>query len=107
MNAEISGNCDRCGSGDLRRLISKVSIGRPPMDPSKLNKQEMLDGVDYADPASMANFFRRMTDTFQDEPNEYMEDIVGRLDHGESVEHSLGLEHLHQQAEPESAGEAE
>ena len=77
------------------------------MDPTKLNKQEMLDGVDYGDPASMANFFRRMTDTFQDEPNEYMNDIVGRLDKGESVEQSLGLEHLHEHAEPESAGEGE
>jgi hypothetical protein len=67
---------------------------RAPLDPGTLNKAELLDGVDYTNPASMASFFRRMGDTFHDEPNEHMDEIIGRLDHGERVEKALDL-HTH------------
>ena len=101
ITSDIKGVCDRCGSADLQRIISKVAILRAPFDPSKLNKQEMLDGVDYTNPASMAQFLRRMGDTFQDEQNDYMDDIIGRLDHNEPVEKALGMEdHFHGHSEP-------
>ena len=95
INSEARGTCERCGSADLQRLISKVAILRPPVDPSKFNKQEMLDGVNFENPASMANFFRRMGDTFQDGPNEHMDEIIGRLDHGENVADTLGIDLNH------------
>ena len=63
----MSDTCDRCGSPDLQRLISKVAILRPAFDASKLDKRELLNGVDFQNPASMAQFFRKMGDTFQDE----------------------------------------
>ena len=67
------------------------------MDPANLNHTEMLDGVDYTDPASMANFFRRMGESFQDEPNEHMDEIIGRLDAGDPVERALDLNmHSHE-----------
>jgi putative FmdB family regulatory protein len=88
------GTCDQCGSADLRRLVSRVAVLRGPVDPERLNKGELLDGVNYSDPASMASFFRRMQDTFHDEPNEHMDEIIGRLDHGEAVERALDL-HMH------------
>ena len=50
------------------------------------------DGVDYTNPASMANFFRKMGSAFDDEPNEHMDEIVGRLDHGEPVYKALDLD---------------
>jgi putative FmdB family regulatory protein len=101
ITSEVKGVCDRCGSADLQRIISKVAILRAPMDPSKLNKQELLDGVDYTNPASMAQFLRKMGDTFQDDQNDYMDDIIGRLDHGERVEHALGMDdHFHGHSEP-------
>jgi putative FmdB family regulatory protein len=106
ITSEVKGVCDRCGSADLQRIISKVTVLRAPFDPSKLNKQEMLDGVDYSNPASMAQFFRRMGDTFQDDQNDYMDEIIGRLDHGERVEHAIGMdEHFHGGTEPSGGGE--
>jgi hypothetical protein len=57
-----------------------------------LNKAELLDGVDYTNPQSMASFFRRMGNEFQDEPNEHMDEIIGRLDHGEAVHEALDLD---------------
>ena len=92
MSSDATGVCDRCGSPDLSRLVSRVAIVRAPLDPSSLNKGELLDGVDYTNPASMAAFFRRMGDTFHDEPNEHMDEIIGRLDHGERVEQALELD---------------
>jgi hypothetical protein len=35
-----------------------------------------------------------MGDAFQDEPNVHMDEIIGRLDHGEPVEKALDL-HMH------------
>jgi putative FmdB family regulatory protein len=93
--ASAGGNCDRCGSADLQRLVSRVAVLRSALDPSTLNKDELLDGVNYTDPASMASFFRRMGEAFHDEPNEHMDEIIGRLDHGEAVERALDL-HMHE-----------
>jgi len=102
MSADASGTCDRCGSADLRRLVSRFAVLRAPVNPTALNKNELLDGVNYSDPASMAQFFHRMTDAFQDEPNEHMDEIVGRLEHGESVEQALEL-HTHDHGDTESS----
>src|SRR5712692_10301020 len=86
ISSEVNGACERCGSKDLRRLISRVAVLRPAFDPTSLSKEQLLDGVDYTNPASMAQFFRRMTEEFHDEPNDYMSEIVGRLDKGEAVQ---------------------
>jgi putative FmdB family regulatory protein len=110
IGAEVNvGTCERCGSADLRRLISRVAIVRGPVDPNALNKNELLDGVSYTDPASMANFFRRMGDAFHDEPNEHMDEIIGRLDHGEEVHKALDLhmhDHSHDGGASEGGGES-
>ena len=91
MRSEVGGVCDRCGSSDLQRLMSSFRVLRAPFNPTSLNKADLLDGVDYSNPASMASMFRRMGDTFQDEPNEHMDEIIGRLDHGEPVEKALDM----------------
>ena len=92
ISTDVHGTCERCGSTDLSRLISRVAVLHAPVDPKNLNKTELLDGVDYSDPASMANMFRRMGDMFQDESNEHMSELIERLDYGEPVEHALGLD---------------
>ena len=96
MNTDAAVACGRCGSADTRRLFStfKTKMQRP--GPDQLNKAELLDGVDYTNPASMANFFRRMGTAFDDEPNEHMDEIVGRLDHGEPVHKALQLDMGHE-----------
>jgi putative FmdB family regulatory protein len=105
VNSEVNGVCDRCGSTDLRRLVTSFRVLRAPFDPSKLDKRRLLDGVDYTNPASMAQFFRRMGDEFQDEPNEHMDEIIGRLEHGEHVEDALELD-MHDHGATGPAGES-
>ena len=92
MQSDATGVCSRCGSADLHRLMSSFRVLRPAFNPESFNKAELLDGVDYTDPASMANMFRRMGDTFQDAPNEHMDELIGRLEQGEPVEKALELD---------------
>ena len=100
MTSDAKGECSRCGSADTRRVFSTFRVLKPAADPSKLNKAELLDGVDYTSPGSMAQFFRRMGESFGDAPNEHMDEIVGRLDHGEPVHEALGLDMGHDHSAP-------
>ena len=84
--------CDRCGSSNLQRIFSSFRMLRAPLDPSTFSKGDLLDGVNYTDPGSMAPLFRCMQDAFQDGPNEHMDEIVERLDHGEAIEKALDLD---------------
>ena len=92
MRSEVAVACGRCGSADMRRLFSTFRVRMPRPSVEQLNKAELLDGVDYTDPRSMAQFFRKMGSAFDDEPNEHMDEIVGRLDHGEPVHKALQLD---------------
>ena len=91
MQVDATGTCERCGSADLIRVFSSFRVLRPAFDIGTFNKKELLDGVNYSDPQSMANMFKRMQDTFQDEPNEHMDEMVKRLEYGEAVEKAMDL----------------
>lgn len=91
MKVDATGNCDRCGSADLVRIFSSFRVLRTPFDVSSFNKKELLDGVNYTDPRSMANMFKRMQETFQDGPDEHMDEMVKRLEYGEAVEKAMDL----------------
>jgi putative FmdB family regulatory protein len=91
MTTDATGTCEHCGSADLRRLFSSFRVMKPSFDVNNVNKRELLDGVNYTDPRSMANFFNKMQDTFQDEPNEHMSEMVQRLENGEAVESAMDL----------------
>lgn len=105
MTTDATSDCTGCGSADTRRIFSTFRMMRPPADPNRINKAELLDGVDYTNPASMAQLFRRMGDSFGDEPNEHMDEIIGRLDHGDSVHKALDLDMGHSHGAAPSDGE--
>jgi putative FmdB family regulatory protein len=109
VNSDVNGVCERCGSSDLHRLISKVAVIHTAFQPGEFTKQKLLDGVDYTNPKSMAQFFRNMGQEFQDGQNDYMDEIIGRLDAGDSVEQALDL-NMHDHAghdHGDSGGESE
>ena len=86
MNSPVSGVCERCGSADLTRLVSRFAIHRAAFDPEKLNQAELMDGLDEKDPRSMAQFFRRMQDQFEGENDPQLEEMVQRMERGEAVD---------------------
>jgi putative FmdB family regulatory protein len=95
INAEAKGVCERCGGVDLRRLYSPLRVLRTPKDVNKLNKRELLDGVDYSNPQSMAQFLRRVQDEFNDGGSEETEEVIKRLEYGENVQKTLQIDEHH------------
>ena len=96
INSEVNAACDSCGSTDLRRLISKVTILRTPINPSDINKQALFDGVDYNDPRSIAQWTRNLHEQLGDDIGEEMSDTLERMERGEmSVDDIIGDQHDH------------
>ena len=52
--------CDRCGSSDLERLMSRVTVLRSAGDMSSLDDDSMMAGFDENDPKAMAEFFDKL-----------------------------------------------
>jgi putative FmdB family regulatory protein len=79
--------CPHCGSAELQRLIGRVRVARS--EESRLD--ELADpgewgDFDENDPRSMARAMRRMgSELGEDAPSEF-DEVVDRLDAGESPE---------------------
>ncbi len=79
--------CPRCGSSRLTRRISRVAVVRS--EESRL--ESMLDtdwigDLDENDPRSLARFMRRMSDELGEDLGDEFEEVVERLEAGESPE---------------------
>ncbi|MBN1954191.1 MAG: zinc ribbon domain-containing protein [Anaerolineae bacterium] len=79
--------CPRCGGSHLTRLVSRVRMIRSEesrvedmADPS------FLSGFDENDPKSMARMMRRMADETGEDLGDEFDEVVGRLESGESPE---------------------
>lgn len=79
--------CDRCGSENVRRLFSRVAVLRSEesrledlADPSN------LAGLDENDPRSIAHWMRKMSDTMGEDLGDEFNEMVDRLEAGESPE---------------------
>ena len=83
FNSEVNAACDKCGSSDLRRLISKVTVLRPPVNPNDINKQALFDGVDYSNPRSVAQWARNLHEQLGDDMGEEFDDTMQRMERGE------------------------
>ncbi|HEX5368184.1 MAG TPA: hypothetical protein VFY10_02095, partial [Dehalococcoidia bacterium] len=85
INSEVNGRCERCGSQDLRRRVSKFAVlghGGGGLDD--------LDSLDENDPRAMAAWARRMQSEMGDEAGPEFEDMVNRLERGESLDSGMG-----------------
>lgn len=93
--------CDRCGSTDLRRLISRVAVLHSEesrlealADPSN------LADLDENDPKSLARWMRRMSNELGEDLGDEFNEVVDRLEAGESPEEI-------EKSMPELAGESD
>jgi putative FmdB family regulatory protein len=86
--------CPECRSGDLTRLISRVSMLRS--EESRLESladPSGLAGLDESDPRSIARWMRKMSDETGEDMGPEFDEMVGRLEAGEDpedVERSMG-----------------
>ena len=86
VNAALEPACRKCGSRDVVKLVSRVSISRSEesrmeslADPSK------LAGVDENDPKSLARWMKRMGKEMGDEMGEDLDESID-----EAMEQSAG-----------------
>jgi putative FmdB family regulatory protein len=85
--------CPRCGSDELTRLVSRVRVVRS--EESRL--EDMADPANFGDldendPRSIARFMRKMGDEAGEDLGPEFEEVVDRLEAGESpedIEHSM------------------
>lgn len=99
MATSASPICPRCGSAHLERLISRVSVVRS--EESRLESMmdaDFLSDLDENDPRSLARFMRRMSDELGEDLGDEFEEVVDRLEAGESPEEI-------EKSMPELAGE--
>lgn len=92
--------CPHCGSTHLVRRISRVAMVRS--EESRLESMmdtDFLSGLDENDPRSLARFMRKMSDELGEDLGDEFEEVVDRLEAGESPEEI-------EKSMPELAGEA-
>ena len=73
--------CPRCGSTDVRRLMSRVAVLR-----SEESRLESLADLDESDPRSLGRWMRRMSQEMGEDLGPEFDEVVGRLEAGESPE---------------------
>jgi len=88
--------CNRCGSEDLAKLVSRVAILRSEegrlesfADPSN------LAGLDEDDPKSLARWMRRMSSEVGEDLGGEFDEMVDRIEAGENpdeIEQSMGMD---------------
>jgi len=91
ISAAVDGKCDRCGSRDLRRLISRVAVLRSGGGVDLDN----LDNLDPSDPKAMAAWARQMQQQMGPDAGPEMDDMIDRLERGESLEDDFGTSDGH------------
>lgn len=97
---EATPTCPYCGSTRLMRRISRVAMVRS--EESRLESlmdTDFLSGLDENDPRSLARFMRKMGDELGEDLGDEFEEVVDRLEAGESPEDI-------EKSMPELAGES-
>lgn len=86
--AEIgTAHCSYCSSQELTRLVSKVRVVRS--EESRLDDladPDNLGDLDENDPRSIARWMRKMSDEVGEDMGSEFEEVVDRLESGESPE---------------------
>ncbi len=85
-----SARCPHCGSGGLMRLMSRVRVIRGSSKSTDSDggdfADDMLDGLDENDPRSMGRLMRTMAAESGEEMPPEFDEVVGRLEKGDSPE---------------------
>jgi putative FmdB family regulatory protein len=76
MNSPVNGVCGRCGSADLRRLVSRFAVLHSDGGVG-------LEDIDDADPRAMAHWARRLREEMGADAGPEMDDMIARMERGE------------------------
>ncbi len=76
--------CPRCKGTDLKRLVSRVAMLRS--EESRLERLVDPSGLDENDPKSMGRWMRKMSNGMDEDLGSDFNEMVNRLEAGESPE---------------------
>jgi putative FmdB family regulatory protein len=79
--------CPHCQSDQMRRRIGRIAIAKS--EDARLDAMaddSALAGLDEEDPRSLGRFMRKMSDEMGEDMGEEFDEVVGRLESGESPE---------------------
>ena len=88
---EAERTCPHCGSADLTRLISRVSIAKPTQKYSNMSSNQMLSVLEGGDSREIGTLFQQVGAAVPSSDGEYHE-VTNRLLQGEkpdSIESDL------------------
>ena len=91
IGSPIPGACERCGSTDLRRLVSRFAVTRSGGGDFDPTDDSMLAGLDESDPRAMASWARKMQREMGEDLGPEFDQMVDRLERGDSLE-GFGLD---------------
>ena len=80
-------HCPVCGSEDLKRLISRITVAKS--EDSRLDgmmDDPSLAGLENEDPRALGRFMRKMSNEMGEDMGDEFNEVVGRLEKGESPE---------------------
>lgn len=79
--------CPRCGSQELSRLVSRVAVVRSEDSRAEaLDEADLFRDLDENDPKSLGRMMRRMSADLGEDMGDEFDEVVGRLEAGESPE---------------------
>jgi putative FmdB family regulatory protein len=84
INSPVSGKCERCGSTDLRRLVSRFAVINSGGGFDALD-DDALANMDENDPRAMAAWARRMRSEMGEDAGPEFDEMIDRLERGESL----------------------
>jgi putative FmdB family regulatory protein len=79
--------CPRCNGANLHRLVSRIAVLKSEesrMD--NLADNPLMAGLENEDPRALAGFMRKMSDEMGEPMDPEMNEVVDRLERGESPE---------------------
>ena len=96
MSSPVAGKCERCGSTDLRRVMSRFAVMRRSSGGGEFDPTDdaMLDGFDENDPRAMASWARKMQREMGEDMGPEFDEMIDRMERGESVD-DLGFDDGH------------
>ena len=83
MGTAVKAKCEHCGSKKVRRLISRVAVGRSAGGSLDSFDESMLADVDENDPRSMAKLARRMRDEMGEDMGPDFDQAIEQMEAGE------------------------
>lgn len=94
MSSPVSGKCERCGSADLSRVISRFAVIRSSGGDSFDALDDAAGGFDENDPRAAAAWARKMQREMGDDLGPEFDEMVDRLERGDSPD-GLGFDDGH------------